>query len=61
MFEMYRVSIGLLVSAVHGPQSSAKEIETNLSIIRKSSLLINEEGCNKNLSDYCYRIVYTKK
>ena len=57
----YRIWLGLLVSAVHGPQSSAKEIETNLAMLRKSAALIDESECNRDLSDYCYQIVYTKK
>jgi hypothetical protein len=53
--------LGLLTSAVHGSQRFGKEIETNLNLLHKSSLLIDEPTFHKGLSDYCYKILYSKK
>lgn len=55
------IHLGLLTSAVHGPQSIGKEIENNLNLLRRSSLIVDDPDFSSNLSDYCYEIVYTKK
>jgi len=55
------VNIDLLTSVVHGSHKFGKEIETNLNLLRKSLLLVDQPTFHQDLSDYCYKIVYSKK
>lgn len=52
---------GLLTSAVHGSTAIGKEIETNLNLLRRAFTILDRVDCHEDLSNFTYRMVYSKK